>query len=88
MLIEGRAQRKALNPPKNTSDRRGLNAGPVASIIKRIGRLAYFLWVLFSQTAKDETLVHNFEADLWKSFGLTGVLVPDELLKECQKRLH
>jgi hypothetical protein len=33
-------------------------------------------------------LTIQFEEDIWRMYGLTGEIVPDELLKECQRRLR
>jgi hypothetical protein len=32
-------------------------------------------------------LTIQFEEDIWRMYGLTREIVPDELLKECQRRL-
>ncbi|KAJ7205284.1 hypothetical protein GGX14DRAFT_397827 [Mycena pura] len=37
---------------------------------------------------QDYQTAANFESALWQYYKLTGVLVPDELLKECQRRLR
>lgn len=39
-----------------------------------------------SKTQEDELTIRQFENDTWNEFGLTGMVVPDELLKECQRR--
>ena len=36
----------------------------------------------------DELVAQEFEETLWNNYGLKGVIVPDELLKECQHRLR
>ena len=36
----------------------------------------------------DELDIRTFEEELWSMYGLTGEIVPDELLKECQRRLR
>ena len=36
----------------------------------------------------DELDIRIFEEELWSMYGLTGDIVPDELLKECQRRLR
>ncbi|KAJ7481733.1 caspase domain-containing protein [Mycena latifolia] len=38
--------------------------------------------------ASELEVVAKFEKALWDAYGLTGVLVPDDLLKECQHRLR
>jgi len=39
-------------------------------------------------TEQDELTTHEFEENLWNAYNLSGALVPDELLKECQRRLR
>ncbi|KAJ7464435.1 caspase domain-containing protein [Mycena latifolia] len=41
-----------------------------------------------AKRAKDVETVTQFEKALWAEYGLAGVLVPDELLKECQRRFR
>src|SRR5258708_954260 len=36
----------------------------------------------------EELTAQEFEKALWDDYGLTGEIVPDELLKECQRRLR
>ena len=36
----------------------------------------------------DESDIRTFEEELWSMYGLIGEIVPDELLKECQRRLR
>ena len=36
----------------------------------------------------DELDIRTFEEELWSMYGLIGEIVPDELLKECQRRLR
>ena len=37
---------------------------------------------------EEELVARAFEETLWNEYGLKGVIVPDELLKECQHRLQ
>ena len=39
-------------------------------------------------TEVDELDIRRFEEELWSMYGLIGEIVPDELLKECQRRLR
>ncbi|KAJ7464422.1 caspase domain-containing protein [Mycena latifolia] len=41
-----------------------------------------------AKRAEDLEVVAQFEKALWVAYGLAGVLVPDELLKECQRRFR
>ncbi|PPQ96528.1 hypothetical protein CVT26_010456 [Gymnopilus dilepis] len=36
----------------------------------------------------DERKINELEDALWAAYGLTGEIIPDELLKECQRRLR
>ena len=36
----------------------------------------------------EELVAWKYEETLWNEYGLKGVIVPDELLKECQHRLR
>ena len=41
-----------------------------------------------SEKPDQELVARRFERVLWKEYGLTGRLVPDEILKECARRLR
>ena len=40
------------------------------------------------EVEEEELVARAFEETLWNDYGLKGVIVPDELLKECQIRLR
>ena len=40
------------------------------------------------EVEEEELVARAFEETLWNDYGLKGVIVPDELLKECQHRLR
>jgi len=41
-----------------------------------------------SDDLQEDAIAREFEKTLWDEYGLTGAIVPDELLKECQHRLQ